>query len=69
MGGLVAFLFIGYILRRTRGHWAEMVVFSAGANILWWAIRTSGSSSGTLRDHRRLLLALTQCEDRTLAKQ
>jgi hypothetical protein len=39
MGGLVAFLFIGYILHRTRGHWGEIVVFSVGANILWWAIR------------------------------
>ena len=41
MGGLVAFLFIGYLLHRSRGHWAEIVVFSAGANILWWAIRVA----------------------------
>ena len=41
MGGLVAFLFIGYMLYRTRGHWAEIVVFSVTANVLWWAIRAA----------------------------
>ena len=39
MGGLVAFLFIGYLLHRTRGHWAEIVVLSVGASVLWWVIR------------------------------
>ena len=39
MGGLVGFLFVGYLLHRTRGHWAEIVAFSAGASVLWWTIR------------------------------
>lgn len=41
MGGLVAFIFLGYMLHRTRGHWAEIVVFSVTASVLWWAIRVA----------------------------
>jgi hypothetical protein len=41
MGGLVAFIFLGYMLHRTRGHWGEIVVFSATASVLWWAIRVA----------------------------
>lgn len=39
MSGLLAFVFLGYLLHRSRGHWAEIAVFSAGASVLWWAIR------------------------------
>jgi hypothetical protein len=41
VGGLVAFIFLGYTLHRTRGHWAEMAVFSVTASVLWWAIRVA----------------------------
>ena len=39
MRGLTSFLFRGYILRRTRGHWAEIAFFSIVAWIVWWLVR------------------------------
>lgn len=41
VGGLAGFLLIGYLLHRSRGHWAEIVTFSAGPSVLRWAIRVA----------------------------
>ncbi len=39
MRGLTSFLFRGYILQRTRGHWAELALFSIVASVVWWLVR------------------------------
>src|SRR5215472_2332500 len=37
--GLTSFLLRGYILHRTRGHWAEVAFFSIVASIILWLVR------------------------------
>jgi hypothetical protein len=39
MGGLVAWLFIGYILLRSKGHWGELLTFAGLAVFFWWLLR------------------------------
>jgi hypothetical protein len=41
MRGLNGFLFRGYMLHRTRGHWTELAVLSIMASIIWWVARVT----------------------------
>jgi hypothetical protein len=39
MQGLNSFLFRGYMLHRTRGHWTELAILSVVASVMWWLMR------------------------------